>query len=128
MATTPDPSASEEAPKLLGGPPAGLPPPPPAPPTRVADRSEVRLERIDLARKRDRSRFLDVADLIQRGDPDYIAPLRMERMRFLDPAKNPAWEQLDVLPLLAMRGGRLAGRITAHVDRAYNSYHGAKTA
>ena len=33
--------------------------------------------------------FLDVADVIQRGDPDYIAPLRMERMRFLDPAKNP---------------------------------------
>ena len=128
MVTTPDPSASEEAPKLLGGPPVGLPRHAPAPPTRVADRSEVRLERIDLARKRDRSRFLDVADLIQRGDPDYIAPLRMERMRFLDPAKNPAWEQLDVLPLLAMRGGRLAGRITAHVDRAYNSYHGAKTA
>jgi GNAT superfamily N-acetyltransferase len=128
MATTPDPTAPRETPKLLGGPPVGLPRHAPAPPTRVADRGEVRLERIDLARKRDRSRFLDVADLIQRGDPDYIAPLRMERMRFLDPAKNPAWEQLEVLPLVATRRGRLAGRITAHIDRAYNRYHGAKAA
>jgi GNAT superfamily N-acetyltransferase len=120
------PAADEQNP--FGQPPRNLPRHLPAPPARVADRGDVRIERIDLARKSDRSRFLDVADLIQRGDPDYIAPLRMERMRFLDPAKNPAFKQLDVLPLLATRGGRLAGRITAHVDHAYDAYHGVKVA
>jgi GNAT superfamily N-acetyltransferase len=92
------------------------------------DQAGVEILEVDLASKRDRARFLDVADLIQRGDPDYIAPLRMERMRFLDPAKNPAFRQLEVLPLVAMRRGKLAGRITAHVDRAYDAYHGVKAA
>ena len=122
--TPPVPAAGENP---FGQPPKDLPRHLPAPPTRVADRGGVEVIRMDLARKRDRSRFLDVADLIQRGDPDYIAPLRMERMRFLDPAKNPAFDQLDVLALVATRGGRPVGRITAHVDRTYDAYHGAKT-
>src|SRR5512142_2141936 len=114
----------EAADAALGQPPKDLPRLSPAPPTRVADRAGVAVARIDLASKRDRSRFLDVADAIQRGDPDYVAPLRMERMRFLDPAKNPAFRQLEVLPLVATRREKVAGRITAHVDRAYDAFHG----
>jgi ribosomal protein S18 acetylase RimI-like enzyme len=131
-----DPSERGPAPALAGAeayapfgkPPENLPPDLPAPATRVAARGEVRIERIDLARRRDRQRFLDVGDAIQRGDPNYIAPLRMERMRFLDPAKNPAFRQLDVLPLLAVRDGQDVGRITAHLDRAYDAHHGGRTA
>jgi GNAT superfamily N-acetyltransferase len=119
---------AEDEPISFGRPPGELPRHLPAPPTRIADRGDVRLVRVDLASKRDRKRFLDVADAIQRGDPDYIAPLRMERMRFLDPEKNPAFQQLEVLPLLALRGGRAVGRITAHIDRAYDAYHGVKVA
>jgi GNAT superfamily N-acetyltransferase len=119
-------TASDEY-AVFGKPPENLPRHLPAPPTRVTA-ADVRLERIDLARGRDRARFLDVGDRIQRGDPDYIAPLRMERMRFLDPAKNPAFRQLEVLPLVAVRGGRDVGRITAHIDRAYDAYHGGRTA
>jgi GNAT superfamily N-acetyltransferase len=122
----PTPRADEQNP--FGQPPTNLPRHLPAPPTRATDRGDVRVERVDLACKRDRARFLDVADAIQRGDPDYIAPLRMERMRFLDPARNPAFEQLEVLPLVARRGGRLVGRITAHVDRAYDACHGVHVA
>ncbi len=121
-----EPPAGEDA--ALGQPPKDLPRRLPAPPTRTTDRAGIRVVEIDLARKRDRSRFLDVADAIQRGDPDYIAPLRMERMRFLDPARNPAFRQLEVLPLVALRAGKPAGRITAHVDRAYDACHGVKVA
>ncbi|MFL5262200.1 MAG: hypothetical protein ACJ79L_07325, partial [Anaeromyxobacteraceae bacterium] len=64
----------------FGKPPEHLPRHAPPPPTR-APRGEVRIERLDLSRVRDRRRFLDVADVIQRGDPNYIAPLRLERMR-----------------------------------------------
>src|SRR5919197_155339 len=103
--TTPVDAAGPEEPSPFGRPPESLPRHLPPPPTRAAGRG-------------------DVADAIQRGDPDYIAPLRLERMRFLDPARNPAFAQLEVLTLVATRGGRLAGRITAHVDRAYDAYHG----
>jgi GNAT superfamily N-acetyltransferase len=120
--------AAAEAYAPFGKPPENLPRHLPAPPTRAAARGDVRIERIDLARRRDRQRFLDVSDAIQRGDPNYIAPLRMERMRFLDPAKNPAFLQLEVLPLLAVRDGQDVGRITAHLDRAYDAHHGGRTA
>jgi GNAT superfamily N-acetyltransferase len=121
------PGASEEY-AVFGKPPENLPRHLPAPATRVAAAADVRLERIDLSRSRDRARFLEVGDRIQRGDPDYIAPLRMERMKFLDPAKNPAFRQLEVLPLIAVRGRQDVGRISAHVDRAYDAYHGTRTA
>src|SRR5512143_372278 len=115
--SAPPPPRGDAPDAALGQPPKDLPRLSPAPPSRVADRAGVAVARIDLASRRERSRFLDVADVIQRGDPDYIAPLRMERMRFLDPAKNPAFRQLDVLPLVATRRGKLAGRTTAPGDR-----------
>ncbi len=83
----------------------------------------LKIEPVNLAERAERVRFLDVADAINRNDPNFIAPLRMERMRFLDTAKNPALSELTIQPFIATRGGRLVGRITAHVDRAYNAYH-----
>lgn len=124
--SSPPPAAGDEG--SLGQAPRDLPKLSPAPPTRTVGRAGVSVQPIDLSRRRDRRRFLDVADVVQGGDPNYIAPLRMERMRFLDPGRNPAFRQLEVLPLVATRDGRLAGRITAHVDRAYDACHGVKVA
>lgn len=86
----------------------------------------IELRQVDLGNAGERKAFLDVSDVVQAGDPNYISPLRMERMRFLDTRKNPALAALDVCALIATRDGKPAGRITAHVDRAYNDYHGAK--
>jgi hypothetical protein len=110
----------------FGAPPKELPKLEPAPPTRVLDRGDVRVERVDLGNKRDRERFLDVADTIQSGDPNFISPLRMERMKFLDTSHNAALAALEIEPLIATRGGRDVGRISAHVDRAYDEYHGVR--
>jgi hypothetical protein len=112
----------------FGQPPASLPRWLPGPPSRVRDRGDVVIERVDLARRRDRRRFLDVADRVQGSDPNYLAPLRLERMKFLDTAHNPALSSLLIEPLLAVRAGRAVGRITAHVDRAYDAYHGVRAA
>lgn len=109
----------------FGRPPENLPPLEPAVPTRIVDAQGVRLEDVDLSNGRDRSRFLDMVAPIYSGDPNFIVPLKMERMKFLDPARNPSFENLEVRPMLAHLHGRAAGRITAHVDRAYNRYHNA---
>lgn len=110
----------------FGAPPKDLPKLAPAPPSRVVDRGGVRIETIDLAKKRDRVRFLDVADLVQAGDPNFISPLRMERMKFLDTGHNQALATLEMKVMIASRDGRDVGRITAHIDRAYDAYHGVK--
>ncbi len=110
----------------FGEPPRDLPKYLPAPPSRVTSSGGVRVEVIDLAKRSDRRRFLEVADAIQAGDPNYISPLRMERMKFLDTAHSPALESLEIEAMVATRGGRLAGRITAHIDHAYDRCHGVR--
>jgi hypothetical protein len=110
----------------FGAPPKDLPKLEPAPTSRVLTLAGVRIETIDLGKKRDRKRFLDVADAIQAGDPNFISPLRMERMKFLDTAHNPSLAALELRAMIAVRNGRDVGRITAHVDLAYNAHHAVK--
>src|SRR5512134_3066654 len=80
-----------------------LPPVFPAPPTRVAPPTDLVLEAIDLGRRRDRRRFLDVSAPLYRGDPHYIEPLRFERMQFLDARRNPGLRDLEIRAVLAVR-------------------------
>ncbi|MCC6848307.1 MAG: N-acetyltransferase [Deltaproteobacteria bacterium] len=79
-----------------------------------------------MRRRRDRRRFLDVAAPLYRHDPHYLEPLRRDRMAFLDPEGNPGLADLEILALVARRAGRDVGRITAHVDRAYDRRHGVR--
>ena len=90
-------------------------------------RHAVEIEQLDLGRRRDRRKFLDVSDPIYRGDPHYVAPLRMERMQFLDVRRNGGLRDLEVHALLARRGGTSVGRITAHIDHSYDRVHGSGT-
>lgn len=108
----------------FGSPPRDLPAYEPPAPTRIVDATGVRLERVDLGRSADRTRFLDVSAPFYAGDPHYIEPLRMERMQFLDTAKNIALKDLEVAAFIAYVGNKPVGRITGHIDRAYDRYHG----
>lgn len=96
-------------------------------PGRVTDFSGVEVKEIDLSSRSARSHFLDMADPLYAGDPNYISPLRMHFMKFLDPAKNPAFENLEVRALIAYQNGKPVGRMTVHVDRKYNEYHESKS-
>jgi GNAT superfamily N-acetyltransferase len=111
----------------FGHPPANLPSLDPPVPTRISDTGSVKLEIIDLSNRGDRSRFLDMVERICAGDPNAIVPLKMERMKFLDPKKNPSFENLEVRAILAHQAGRIVGRMTAHIDRAYDAYHGTRS-
>ncbi len=92
---------------------------------RACDGIEVEL--LDLGRRRDRRRFLDVSAPLYRHDPHYIEPLRLERMRFLDVRRNSGLRDLEIHALLVRRGRTSVGRVTAHIDHAYDRIHGAGT-
>ena len=50
-------------------------------------------------------------------------------MKFLDPESNQSLKHFEIKALLAYKDKKLVGRITAHIDHAYNRYHGTdKTA
>ncbi|MCC7386132.1 MAG: N-acetyltransferase [Deltaproteobacteria bacterium] len=121
----PTPPEAEEHP--FGAPPKDLPAHDPAPPARVTDTVGVRLDILDLGKKSDRARFLEVTEPLYRGDPYYIEPLRMERMHLLDLPHNPAMKDIEAHVIIATKDGRDVGRLTAHLDHAYDRYHGTKS-
>ena len=52
-----------------------------------------------------------------RNDPNWVAPLYIERFEHLDPKKNPYFQHADVELFLAARNGKTVGRISAQVCR-----------
>ena len=123
-APSPDSSNSNTG---LGSPPKDIPSYEPAPPTRLNNVAGVEIVKIDFNKSKDRALFLDVADPIYEGDPNYIALLRMHYMKFLDPKKNPAFKNIKCVAFIAHKDGKPVARITAQVDSKYNSFNESNT-
>jgi hypothetical protein len=64
-----------------------------------------------------RRAFLDLPFSIYRGDPNWVAPLYLERFEHLDPNKNPYFKHAEAELFLAERNGTPVGRISAQVCR-----------
>lgn len=67
--------------------------------------------------KADRKAFVDVAYRLNRADPNWVPPLRMEAEELITPGKNPFFGHADVQLFLARAAGKVVGRISAHIDR-----------
>ena len=61
-------------------------------------------------------RFVVLPNRLNAHDPNYIAPLIMERMEALSPKTNPFFAHAQVQLWLASRDGRDVGRISAQID------------
>ncbi len=101
--------------------------------TTLRDRQFTRAYETDVkvdlvATSQDLDRFIKFQWQIYKGDPHWVAPLFMERRDFLDPEKNPFFENAEMELYLARRHGQVVGRIAAIEDRNYNAFHGTKTA
>jgi GNAT superfamily N-acetyltransferase len=67
--------------------------------------------------------FVELPYRLHRGTP-WIPPLKLERYAYLSRTLNPFFKHGDAQLFLARRGGRVVGRISAQIDRAFNDYHG----
>ena len=67
--------------------------------------------------KEDLRVFLDVPFALYAKDPNWVAPLYLERLEHLDPKKNPYYQHADVELFLAFRNGKPVGRISAQLCR-----------
>jgi hypothetical protein len=70
-----------------------------------------------VATSAERRAFLDLPYRIYASDPNWIAPLKLERRQHLDPRRNPWFEHAEAVFFVARRGGRAVGRISAQMDR-----------
>jgi GNAT superfamily N-acetyltransferase len=66
--------------------------------------------------------FIEFPYALYRGDPFWVAPLRIAVKELLDRAKHPFYVNAEVEFFLARRDGRVVGRIAAILDRNYNKF------
>ncbi len=82
------------------------------------------LEIRPVATRRDLNAFIKLPWRLYRNEPNWVPPLIFERRQFLDRKRNPFFEHAEAEYFLALRDGRVVGRITAQVDRNFNEFQG----
>jgi hypothetical protein len=75
----------------------------------------------------DRKAFVELAYELNRGDPNWVPPLRNEVYGLIDPGENPWFDHAEAAFFLARRNGRAVGRISAQVDALVLEHMGAGT-
>jgi GNAT superfamily N-acetyltransferase len=83
----------------------------------------VSVEASPVLTRRDRREFVELPYRLHSTSAQWIPPLRLERRMFLRPRFNPFFSEGEAQFFLARRDGRVAGRISAHIDHAFNAYH-----
>jgi GNAT superfamily N-acetyltransferase len=71
---------------------------------------------------RDLRAFVELPYRLHAGTP-WVPPLKLERYMFLSKKLNPYFTHGEAEYFLARRDGRVLGRITAQIDRAFNEFH-----
>jgi GNAT superfamily N-acetyltransferase len=75
---------------------------------------------------RELKRFINLPYRLHASHPLWVPPLRIERRMFLSRRMNAFFTHGEAEYFLARRDGRVAGRISAHVNRAFNDYQGKR--
>jgi len=72
--------------------------------------------------RRDLAAFIDLPFRLHSSSTQWVPPLKLERHQFLSRRLNAFFAHGEAEYLLAERGGRVVGRMSAHVDHAFNAY------
>ena len=73
-------------------------------------------------------RFIEVPYRLYRDDPNWVPPLRRDAALVLNRERHPFYEHSDASFFVAVRDGRVVGRIGALELRPYNRAHGVRQA
>jgi GNAT superfamily N-acetyltransferase len=74
------------------------------------------VEIVPVSTKAQLERFIRVPMRLNAGDPNYVAPLMMERLEAFSAKTNPFFEHAEAQFWLAVKDGRDVGRISAQID------------
>ncbi|HEX2126401.1 MAG TPA: hypothetical protein VHF45_07580 [Thermoleophilaceae bacterium] len=72
----------------------------------------------------DRREFVELPFRLHATGTPWVPPLKIERRLFLRPRTGHFFKHGEAELFLARRDGRVAGRISGHIDLDFNAYHG----
>ena len=88
--------------------------------TSVRESGQVAHIEISQVRGRaDRRAFIELPFRLYANDPNWIPPLKGDVRGLITPGENPWFEHGEAQLFLARAGGRVTGRISAHVDHLF---------
>jgi hypothetical protein len=67
--------------------------------------------------------FIELPYTLHRNDAHWVAPLRIAVKELLDREKHPFYANAELQSYLALRDGRVVGRVAAVFDKAHNRFH-----
>jgi GNAT superfamily N-acetyltransferase len=76
---------------------------------------------------RDRREFVDLPYRLHSSSAVWVPPLRLERYLFLMRSQNAFFSHGDAQLFLAVRDGKVVGRISAQYDDNFNAFHDNRT-
>jgi GNAT superfamily N-acetyltransferase len=74
----------------------------------------------------DLKEFINLPFRLHANHPQWIPPLKVERWMFMSRRMNAYFSHGEAEYFLARRDGRVAGRITAQINHAFNEEHGTR--
>jgi ribosomal protein S18 acetylase RimI-like enzyme len=80
----------------------------------------------ELSGGRDLKRFIELPFRLHANHPLWVPPLKLERRLFLNRRLNAFFSHGEAAYFLARRDGRVAGRISAQINHAFNEQHDAQ--
>jgi hypothetical protein len=84
----------------------------------------VSVEVAPVASRRDVREFIELPFRLHSNAEQWIPPLKIERQLFLNRRTGPFFKHGEAQLFLARRDGRVVGRISAQIDRAFNEHQG----
>jgi GNAT superfamily N-acetyltransferase len=73
--------------------------------------------------RRDLREFIELPYRLHSNEDCWVPPLRLERRLFLNPRFNAYFTHGEAELFVARRDGRVAGRVSAQIDTAFNEFH-----
>jgi hypothetical protein len=83
----------------------------------------LRIEKVDIGRRSQVRRFVDIAYRLYADYPNWVPPIRLDMNAMLNPRKHPFYEHSEAGFFIAVRDGHDVGRIAALENTRYNDYH-----
>jgi GNAT superfamily N-acetyltransferase len=74
--------------------------------------------------RRELRAFIELPFRLHANAAQWVPPLRLERRVYLSRRMNAFFKHGEAEFFLARRDGRVVGRISAHIDHAFNDFHG----